>query len=141
MQFKTYYFLPQEAVYIRTAVFIQEQGFQNEFDEIDNEAVHIVAYSDENEPIAVCRVYEAEDTFIFGRLAVIKEFRGRNIGSLMITEAEKIVSAKGGNSIMLHAQCRVKDFYNKFGYSAVGTEDEDEGCPHIWMKKDMRVDK
>ena len=30
--------------YIRTAVFIEEQGFINEFDDIDHSAVHLCAY-------------------------------------------------------------------------------------------------
>ena len=34
MEYKIFDNLPQEAKYIRTAVFIDEQGFKNEFDEI-----------------------------------------------------------------------------------------------------------
>ncbi len=38
----------------------------------------------------------------------------------------------------LHAQCRVKNFYEKSGYQAYGEIDEDEGCPHIWMRKSCK---
>ena len=55
----------------------------------------------------------------------------------MIKTAEKIVKEKGGNSISLHAQCRVSEFYKKMGYSSFGNIDYDEDCPHIWMKKDI----
>ena len=34
--------LPDEAAEIRRAVFVEEQGFHNEFDEIDKRAKHIV---------------------------------------------------------------------------------------------------
>ncbi|MDO5559843.1 MAG: GNAT family N-acetyltransferase [Oscillospiraceae bacterium] len=138
MKIKTYSFLPDEAVTIRTAVFMEEQGFQNEFDETDNHAFHLVAYSENDEPVAVCRIYESEKgAFVFGRLAVVKEFRGKKVGSRLITQAERVVSDNGGKSLILHAQCRAKGFYSKLGYCTVGEQDEDEGCPHIWMKKTL----
>ena len=43
--------LPDEAAEIRRAVFVEEQGFHNEFDEIDKRAKHIVLY-DNNAPWA-----------------------------------------------------------------------------------------
>lgn len=138
MLFKIYDYLPDESKSIRTAVFINEQGFCDEFDETDNLAFHIVVYDDNAQPAAVCRVFKGEGNFfVLGRLAVLKEFRGKNIGTAVINEAEKLTLSKGGKSIMLHAQCRVKSFYHKLGYRAFGTEDEDEGCPHIWMKKEL----
>lgn len=131
--------LSDDAKEIRQAVFMGEQGFENEFDEIDERSTHIVMYNQENEPIATCRVFigEDEDTYILGRLAVKKQYRGQNIGTKMVAEAEKVVKRKGGNSLCLHAQCRVKSFYEKSGFDAYGQVDEDEGCPHIWMKKQI----
>ncbi len=130
--------LPEEAKMIRKKVFIEEQGFQNELDQIDSASFHIVMYNDNGEPIATCRVFPGEeDTFLMGRLAVIREYRGRNIGASMIREAEKLVLAKKGRKILLHAQCRVKDFYKKQGFSEYGNVEEEEGCPHIWMEKQL----
>lgn len=138
MIFKQYDYLPEEAVSIRTAVFMEEQGFCDEFDEADNGALHLVAYSGQDKPVAACRIMEGKDgAYLLGRLAVISGFRGKNVGSQMIREAEKIILAKGGRSVMLHAQYRVRAFYNKLGYSESGTPDEEEGCPHIWMKKEI----
>lgn len=37
--------LPDEAKRIREQVFIKEQGFENEFDQTDEQAVHIVVFS------------------------------------------------------------------------------------------------
>ena len=42
MTIKCYDKLPDEAVKIRTLVFVEEQGFKNEFDSIDEIAAHIV---------------------------------------------------------------------------------------------------
>ena len=36
MEHKTYSTLPPEAILIRREVFMEEQGFQNEFDDIDS---------------------------------------------------------------------------------------------------------
>lgn len=131
--------LPDDAKKIREEVFMNEQGFKNEFDEIDNKAAHIVLYSDDNMPIATCRVFQSEEsgTYTFGRLAVRKEYRGNSLGSLLIKEAEKYVAQKGGKELVLHAQCRVVDFYKKSGFTEFGEIGEDEGCPHIWMKKSV----
>lgn len=129
--------LPKDAKEIRKSVFIAEQGFQNEFDDIDDEAAHIVIYSDKDLPAAVCRVFQAHETetFFLGRLAVLKEYRGKSIGADVIKEAEKYVREKGGHRIDLHAQCRVSSFYQKLGFTQYGEIEDDEGCPHVWMSK------
>ena len=129
--------IPKYAKEIRQKVFVDEQGFQNEFDEIDYVAAHIVLFDEDNTPVATCRVFwdEAMESYILGRLAVIKEYRGKNIGSVLVREAEKYVHKKGGDCICLHAQCRVSAFYEKSGFTQFGAIEDDEGCPHIWMKK------
>lgn len=138
MKFKIYNFLSDDAKIIRKQVFMEEQGFKNEFDDIDNISFHIVMY-DENRPVATCRVYEdiVKNEYILGRLSVVKEYRGMSLGAKMIGEAERIVKEKGGTSIRLHAQCRVTPFYGQQDYKEYGVIEDDEGCPHIWMKKQL----
>ncbi len=132
-------YLSDDAKMIRKKVFMDEQGFENEFDDIDKVASHIVMYNEKEEPVATCRLFESSEKnkYIFGRLAVILSYRGMNIGTKMIKEAEKLVLKKGGISMSLHAQCRVKSFYEKSGYTESGEIDDDEGCPHIWMSKQI----
>ncbi|MEE0265461.1 MAG: GNAT family N-acetyltransferase [Acutalibacteraceae bacterium] len=129
--------IPQQAIEIRQKVFVEEQGFQNEFDDIDLIAMHFVLFDDLDIPIATCRVFKdvKESTYILGRLAVTKENRGKSIGSLIVKRAEVYVKKMGGDQLQLHAQCRIVDFYNKLGFSAFGEVEDDEGCPHIWMRK------
>lgn len=134
--------LPDEAVEIREKVFVKEQGFEKEFDEIDEKAIHLVMFDEHlQKPVATCRIYEGGEPgeFILGRLAVVLECRGMNLGSDMIQKAEEVVREKGGKSISLHAQCRVRAFYEKLGFCGYGAEDEDEGCPHCWMKKQLSL--
>ena len=59
MTFKCYDRLPEEAKAIRTAVFVGEQGFETEFDDIDDVARHIVMYDGER-AVATCRYYKGK---------------------------------------------------------------------------------
>ena len=50
--------LPDEAVEIRENVFVKEQGFEKEFDEIDEKAIHLVMFDEHlQKPVVTCRIY------------------------------------------------------------------------------------
>lgn len=128
---------PDEAIEVRTEVFVHEQGFRDEFDDIDEIAMHFVAFDEADRPIGTCRVFVGDDAqvYLLGRLAVVKEYRSKGLGSQIVEAAEDYVRSVGGKEIRLHAQCRVSGFYEKIGYTSYGEIEEEEGCPHIWMKK------
>ena len=136
MKIKTYDKLPDSARAVRRAVFMEEQGFCNEFDQTDDIAAHLVMF-DGDVPVATCRVFwdNAMDSYILGRLAVVQKHRGKSLGSDMVRAAEEYVRDVGGSALALHAQCRVTDFYKQLGFAEFGQVGDDEGCPHIWMKK------
>lgn len=137
MEIKIYNYLHDDCIKIRRTVFIEEQGFRDEFDKLDGIAEHIVIY--DAVPVGNCRVYtENGEDYILGRLAVIKDFRGKGAGKALVEKAEGIALRKGGKSITLHSQCRAKEFYEKLGYTVFGEIDDDEGVPHVWMKKFIR---
>ncbi len=137
MKCEIYKNLPDEAHDIRIKVFIDEQGFENEFDSIDAEAVHFLMRNDDRIPVATCRVFwdNKMNSHVFGRLAVLKEYRGRGTGSDVVREALEYVKNSGGQSLMLHSQCHAVPFYEKLGFSSFGDVEYEEDCPHIWMKK------
>lgn len=58
-------------------------------------------------------------------------------GSWRLKEAEQEVKKRGGRQLILHSQCVASGFYAKNGYREFGEIDDDEGCPHIWMKKEL----
>ena len=138
MQHKLFDQLPEEAIKIRKTVFVDEQGFYDEFDETDRRAKHIVIFEGK-EPIGTCRFFEDDkkDVYLIGRIAVLKAYRGKKIGAELLKIAEAQIKQYGGKQILLHAQQQAALFYNKQGYDAFGTPDLDQGCPHIWMKKDL----
>lgn len=134
--YKKFIGLNEDVINIRTAVFMQEQGFQNEFDQTDNTCTHLVLY-DGTKPIATCRYFVDGNTYHVGRVAVLKEYRGKNLGAKMMQLAEDEIKKDGGKLIELSAQIRVKDFYQKLGYSSSGNMYLDEYCEHITMKKEL----
>lgn len=129
-------YLHEDAKRIRVKVFMDEQGFQDEFDGIDDEAYHLVGY-DHNHPVATCRFFEKEGKYYIGRVAVLKEYRQLHLGAKMLEAAEKYISQKAERAY-LSAQVRVKGFYEKQGYQGVGDPYDDEGVPHSLMYKELK---
>ncbi|MBQ8869517.1 MAG: GNAT family N-acetyltransferase [Oscillospiraceae bacterium] len=138
MEIKSFTGLVPDALYIRITVFVKEQGFVDEEDEIDPVAIHLVAY-DEGKPIATCRFFKEPcgEDFILGRLCVLKEKRGAGIGARLLSEAEKGAKAIGAKSLKLHSQLHARAFYEKCGYKQVGEIELEQGKEHIWMKKEL----
>ena len=122
---------------LREEVFMHEQGFSFDYDEHDDAAYHIVGY-DKGVLIGTARVYKLDDrTYIIGRVAVKKEYRHGYIGDLMMkTLQDKIVSL-GGVEAVVSSQRTAEAFYIYEGYEPYGEEFDEEGCPHIMMKKDL----
>lgn len=125
-----------DAYKIRVKVFVDEQGFKDEFDEIDGYAYHVTAY-DEDKVIGCGRFFSEsnENEYHIGRIAVLSEYRGIGIGSAIMSEIEKYCVNMGVESLVLSAQRRARVFYEKLGYKAHGEEYLDEGYPHIEMRK------
>lgn len=134
---RIYHTLPQEALNVRIAVFVDEQGFFDEFDDADNIAAHLVLFDNET-PVGTCRVFPAAESgrYILGRLAVLKAYRGQQCGSHLLTAAEDYVRSVGGTILTLHSQFQAQAFYKARGYAPYGDVEDEQGCPHIWMKKE-----
>ena len=126
----------QDYRYVRIEVFMKEQGFQNEFDEIDATAVHITVYVDGTlAGCARCFPKEEEAAWVFGRIAVLPQFRHQGLGGVLLSEMESIVHSKKGRRCILDAQCRACAFYESYGYTICGEEHMDEHVPHVQMEK------
>ena len=137
MEIREYQCLPKEAMAVRFAVFVEEQGFEDEIDAIDNIATHLVMFDVDGTPIATCRIFPSDDParFVLGRLCVVKTHRGMGLGGQMLIEAQRRVRALGGEMLSLHSQYHARGFYERFGFTAFGEIEDEQGCAHIWMKK------
>lgn len=136
MEIKSFLGLVPEALDIRIEVFVKEQGFVDQEDEIDATATHLVAY-EHGKPIATCRFFRERggEEFVLGRLCVLKEKRGAGIGARLLCEAEKGARALGASALKLHSQIGAREFYQKCGYEQSGEIELEQGKEHIWMKK------
>jgi predicted GNAT family N-acyltransferase len=140
MEFRFSDRLNEDIRMIRTTVFIKEQGFSDEFDDIDAHACHVVLYQN-GQPIACGRTFPDENTpggYYIGRIAVLTAFREKQVGSEVLNLLEDHVRMQGGTRATLSAQQQARGFYEKRGYHAQGSAYLDEGCPHILMVKDLQ---
>jgi predicted GNAT family N-acyltransferase len=128
----------KDAFQIREEVFIKEQSVpvSEEIDDIDKKATHIVIYRKEN-PIGTGRIFCSEGKWYIGRIAVIKDMRGKGIGNLIMEKLLSFAKKSGAKRVYLHSQTYIMDFYRKLGFSEWGEEFLDAGIPHMEMYKDL----
>ncbi len=129
--------LPDGAREVRIKVFVEEQGFEEEFDTIDHRAHHaLLTLGDE--PIGTGRVFiEEGTTWHIGRLAVKKEYRAGGRGAKILAYLEDIAKQHGATETILGAQCRAQEFYVAQGYAPYGEVFYEEECPHVMMRKGL----
>ena len=124
---------------IREEVFIKEQGFQHEFDTIDDIAIHTVIYID-HQPAGCGRTYPDEHElglWHLGRLAILPAYRKQGLGASLIQALEQAASKQGAKQMLLSAQDHAIAFYQKNGYQPLGEFYMDEHVPHQDMKKSL----
>ena len=117
---------------IREAVFVIEQNVpvELEWDGVDQDCVHVIAYTQDRSPVGTGRLLR--DGHI-GRLAVLAPWRGRGAGSFLLQKLIAIATARGTGPVALNAQTPALAFYERFGFVAEGEEFDDAGIPHQHM--------
>ena len=86
---------------VRENVFMQEQGFQNEFDDTDNTCWHLALTAD-GKTVGCARIFPDKDgLWHVGRVAVMKEYRKCHLGSAIMDAVEKKVAGLGGKGMIL----------------------------------------
>jgi predicted GNAT family N-acyltransferase len=117
---------------IRKSVFIEEQHVPKdlEWDGHDASCTHFLATIDST-PVATARLTPQGQ---IGRMAVLKGFRGKGIGSQMLARVIEHAKSAGHKQLFLHAQVSVIKFYEKNGFIAEGDVFIDAGIEHRAMK-------
>lgn len=124
---------------VRQTVFIAEQGFENEFDDIDARAEHVGLFVDDL-CVSVARTFaDAKNPGIWylGRVATLKPYRGYGYAHRVCQACEDFVRKQpGAQELRAHVQARLAPWYATLGFVQIDEVDfEDEGQPHIWMTK------
>ena len=93
-------------------------SLQEEFDEHDGNKSKYIVLLDDTYPVATCRFYELDNkSVLLGRVVVLPEYRGQNLGAKVINEAEKWIAELGYTEIVIDSRLEATGFYEKLGYS------------------------
>jgi predicted GNAT family N-acyltransferase len=124
---------------IRRKVFIEEQQVPEEleWDGEDEASTHVLAVAADGMPIGTARLLR--DGHI-GRMAVLKEWRRRGVGSALMSHLLGVARASGHAVVRLHAQAHAAGFYAKHGFSVEGGEFIEAGIPHVVMTRTLVMD-
>ena len=122
---------------IRIDVFVTEQGVNEEaeFDDFDMQVPHLVIFLD-GEAVATGRIIPyGESTVKLGRIAVKKDKRGLGLGEKVVLELLRKAKEDGAKTVCIGAQTHAVGFYEKCGFSLVGTPEYlEENIPHFDMQ-------
>ncbi len=118
---------------IRETVFVHEQQVpvELEWDEFDEISLHVLAKNLQGLPVGTARLLP--DGHI-GRMAVLKEWRGKGYGSAMLLRLLEESKKRDMKKVILNAQTTAIQFYAKFGFMVTGEEFMEAGIPHVEME-------
>ena len=124
----------RKAFAIRERVFVREQGVPREIelDRDDQRACHLLAL-DAERAVGTARVVICGETAKIGRMAVLKSFRGRGIGTKLLKHAIQTARAQDAQEIYLHAQISAIGFYEAMGFRCRGPIFDEAGILHRAM--------
>jgi predicted GNAT family N-acyltransferase len=123
-----------EVFNIRRKVFIEEQNVreEGEYDDDEINAVYFLAFID-GKALGTARYRKTEKGIKIERVAVLKEFRGKGIGSA-IFETMLPELKKSGYKIYLHSQLTSCFLYEKYGFVKEGGTFYEEEIAHVLMQ-------
>ncbi|MNN70596.1 putative N-acetyltransferase YjcF [compost metagenome] len=92
---------------------------------------------DEGLPVATGRlIYYKADTAKMQRIAVLKDYRSKGYGRILLLAMEELARELGLESSVLDGQCHAENFYSKLGYKVISAEPfYDAGILHVRMLK------
>ena len=125
------------ALAVRREVFIREQKVpqDEEYDEYDKTALHLVV-KDSKRIIATARlVLISPGEARIGRMCILKPYRRQGIGQKMLDTLIDEARRHGIKEVMLHAQWAAIPFYRAYGFEASGQPFREAGIKHIKMEK------
>jgi predicted GNAT family N-acyltransferase len=124
--------LQHDAQAIRHEVFVVEQKIPAdlEWDIMDAQCLHAVAYDETGQPVGTGRLLP--DGHI-GRMAVKESARGSGVGAAILRLLMAQAKQRGELGVQLNAQATVETFYQREGFSRDGNLFDEAGIPHIHM--------
>lgn len=128
-----------QVLHLRNEVFIVEQ--QCVYQDIDNldlmgDNRHLLGLQN-NQLVAYARVLVSPSSLAIGRVITAPNSRGQGLGNELLKQALIVCETHWDNHypIYLSAQAHLQKFYGSFGFIAEGDIYDEDGIPHIKMKK------
>ena len=123
-----------QAFAIRIRVFVEEQRVpaEIELDRDDQRAVHFLALVS-GKAVGTARVVMSRGRAKIGRMAVLKSYRRKGVGMMLLKRTIAAAKKWRAQKIYLHAQVPVIGFYERMGFRAVGRVFDEAGIPHRKM--------
>jgi predicted GNAT family N-acyltransferase len=118
---------------VREEVFVHEQNVppEMEVDEDDPRSLHVLARAPDGTVIAAGRLTPAGQ---IGRMAVLKDWRDRGVGSALLQLLLEQARTRGMKEVRLHAQADATGFYLKHGFETAGDDFMEAGILHRPMR-------
>ena len=110
------------AYYVRIQGMSKQHGItlQREFDEHDTPDTKYILLTDDEFPVATCRLYRLDaDSAMLGRVVVLPEYRGKGLGRQVILEAEEWLKKLGYSEAVVESRDVAVGFYEKLGYKVI----------------------
>ncbi|MBI3285927.1 MAG: GNAT family N-acetyltransferase [Burkholderiales bacterium] len=124
--------LQKDAQAIRYAVFVLEQKIPAdlEWDVMDAQCLHAVAYDGNNQALGTGRLLP--DAHI-GRMAVLASARNTGVGAAILRALIEQARQRGDRAVHLNAQQSAEAFYLREGFARDGEIFVEAGIPHVSM--------
>lgn len=128
----------REAVKLREEILRKPLGSVFSPEELDEEKNHIQVVGIVDGLLIATAVLVPEGTIMkMQRVVVSEHLRNSEIGSQMMEFCETYCANKGYNAVYCHARNTAVNFYLKNGYEAEGDYFDEDGIPHLKMKKSL----
>jgi predicted GNAT family N-acyltransferase len=126
------------AVRLREKILREPLGSFFSDQELEEEKFHFqITGFMEDEIIATTVLVPEGNEMKMQRVVVQENLRNLNIGSEMMIFCEKYASDKNFKIMYCHARDSAVNFYIKNGYSGVGEYFDEDGIPHLKMRKEL----
>jgi predicted GNAT family N-acyltransferase len=128
------------ALRVREEVFCAEQGVPRELerDGLDEHAMHLLAVERRTRAaVGTLRLLTAGTQAKVGRVAVMRQWRGRGIASRLLELALERAGSLGCSEARLASQLDATRLYERAGFSVQSDVFEEAGIPHVWMGRGL----
>ena len=119
---------------IRRKVFVEEQKVEpeEEYDEYEDVSTHYLLYCN-GKPVATARWQVTQKGIKPGRFAMLKEFRGKGIGSELLRQIMKDIIPLN-KPVYLNSQVTAVNYYARFGFVKKGDIFLEANIEHYLME-------